>query len=253
MGPDSPRSTIPLPAAPFHSSGHEPALPGGPANIPVLESQEKDFWLDVIPQLLDDRSDPDFRETYGMLARRARGLDVALTHIRLATLDLSEAELGKVHRVRLLLAEVSAAALDAEAHAVLHQPKVAENLRRLTALVHLGRIEVRSAPLGGWAPDFSVFRDHDGSFAVLIGPHRFGGGALHRGPEIASLHGAAAAARTAQRFHEIWEQAHDISPAIFGILTQAERRAHGPGKGTGYPGSAGKNPTGTTISGPNVR
>ena len=195
----------------------------------------------------------DFRETYGVLARRARGLDVALTHIRLATLDLSEAELGSVHRVRLLLAEVSAAALDAEAHAVLHQPKVAENLRRLAAIVHLGRIEVRSAPLGGWAPDFSVFRDHDGPFALLVGPHRFDGSALHRGPELASLHGAAAAAQTAQRFGEIWEQAHDISPAIVGILTRADRRAQSPGEGTGLTGSVGENPMGTTSSGPNIR
>ena len=136
---------------------------------------------------------------------------------------------------------------------MLHHPKVAENLRRLTALVHLGRIEVRSAPLGGWAPDFSVFRDHDGSFAVLIGPHRFDAGSLHRGPELASLHGAAAAARTAQRFGEIWEEAHDISPAIVGILTRAERRAQSPGEGTGHAVSAGKNPTSTTIFGPNVR
>ena len=145
-----------------------PLSRGVPPRIPVLESREKELWLKAIPQLFDDRSSPDFRETYGVLARRSRGLDVALTHIRLATLDLSEAELGSVHRVRLLLTEVSAAALDAEAHAVLHQPKVAENLRRLAALAHLGRIEVRSAPLGGWAPDFSVFSGHDGSFAVLV-------------------------------------------------------------------------------------
>jgi hypothetical protein len=32
--------------------------------------------------------------------------------------------------VCLLLAEVSAVALDADTHAVLHQPKMAENLRR---------------------------------------------------------------------------------------------------------------------------
>ena len=212
-----------------------PFSQGDPPKIPALESRDK-FWPEAIPQLLDDRSSPDFRSTYGLLARRAKGLDVALTHIRLATLDFSEAESGSVHRVRLLLAEVNAAALDAEAHAVLHQPRVANNLRRLTALVHLGRIEVRSAPLGGWAPDFSVFRNHDGSFAVLVGPHRFDVSALHRGPELASLHGAAAATRTAQRFGEIWKQAHDISPAIVGILARADRSAHSTGEGTGFAG-----------------
>ena len=90
------------------------------------ESWGKDFSHTAFPRLLDDRSRPDFRETFGVLARRARGLDVALTHMRLATLDLSEAELGRMHRVRLLLAEVSDAALDAEAHAVLNRPNVAK-------------------------------------------------------------------------------------------------------------------------------
>ena len=219
---------------------------------PSGESWGKDFSHTALPRLLDDRSRPDFRETFGVLARRARGLDVALTHMRLATLDLSEADLGRMHRVRLLLAEVSAAALDAEAHAVLNRPNVAKNLRRLAALLALGRIEVRSAPLGGWAPDFSVFSDDEGYFAVLVGPHRFDGRALHRGPELASLHGAAAAERMAHRFGEIWEQGHDISPAIVGILARADRGVRDPGVEQRTCGSAGENPTATTISGPDI-
>lgn len=184
----------------------------------------------AIPRLLDDHSTPDFRETYGALSRGSTTLDVALTHIRLATLDLTKAELGRVHQVRLLLAEVSAAALDAEAHAVLHRPKVADNLRRLATLLDLGQIEVRSAPLGGWSPDFSVFGNEKGCFAVLMGPHRFDRSALHRGPELASLHGASAAARIGQRFEEIWEQGHDIRPAIVGILTRAGTFSRCPGE-----------------------
>ena len=88
------------------------------------------FGLTDVPPLLDDRTRPDFRAVFGRLARRASRIDVALTHLRLSTLDLSEAELGRIQRVRLLLAEVSAVALDAEAHAVLHRSGMAANLRR---------------------------------------------------------------------------------------------------------------------------
>src|SRR3954469_9792312 len=93
--------------------------------------------LEIAPRLLDERSRPGFRETFGRLARRASGLDVALTHLRLSPLDLSERELAHVRRIRLVLSEVSAASLDAEAHAVLHRGMMAANLRRLAALLHL--------------------------------------------------------------------------------------------------------------------
>ena len=165
---------------------------------------------------------------FGALASRSTALDVALTHIRLSTLDLSEAELARMQRIRLLLAEVSAVTLDAEAHAVLHHAVMAANLRRLARLLHLGRIEVRSAPLGGWAPDFSIFRGDGGPFAALVGPHRFDRGTVHAGPVLASLHGAQDAARSAARFAEVWGRAHDIRPAIAGILARAEQGTPAP-------------------------
>ena len=180
------------------------------------------------PRLIDDRSRPGFRELFGRLARRASGIDVALTHLRLSTIDLNERELANVQQIRLLLAEVSAVSLDAEAHALLHRGPMAANLRRLATLLSLGRIEVRSSPLGGWAPDFSVFRNQEGPFAVLIGPHRFDRGLVHEGPVIASLHGGEGAVLLAARFAEIWTRGHDIRPAIAGILGRAERRAPRP-------------------------
>ena len=175
--------------------------------------------------LIDDRSRPGFRELFGRLARRSSAIDVALTHLRLSTLDLTEREIGHVQRIRLLLAEVSAVSLDAEAHALLHRGSMATSLRRLTALLSLGRIEVRSAPLGGWSPDFSVFRNDDGPFAVLVGPHRFDRGLIHEGPVLASLHEDESVAPVGNRFVEIWARAHDIRAAIAGILGRAERRS----------------------------
>jgi hypothetical protein len=197
-----------------------------------------DAPLDAAPRLLDERSRPGFRELFGRLARRASALDVALTHLRLSTLDLSERELASVQCIRLLLAEVSAVSLDAEAHALLHRAPTAANLRRLATLLTVGRIDVRSAPLGGWAPDFSIFVGDHGPAAALIGPHRFDRGGAHVGPVLASLHGAEAAARLAARFAELWARGHDIRPAISGILARAERRS--------------PNPNPTTISGHGV-
>jgi len=175
------------------------------------------------PRLLDDRNHPDFRATYGALLTDATHLDVALTHLRLSTVDLTERELGRITRVRLLLAEVSAAALDAEAHALLHSPHRAGNLRRLIALVAQERVEVRSAPLAGWTPDFSIFGAGGKPFSLLVGPHRFGGEGLG-GPAFVSVHSAREAVRAAGRFEELWSRAHDVRPAIAGILTRAEER-----------------------------
>ena len=221
-------------------------LPGGPPS--AVGRRSSTSGVEPLPWLLDDRGRPDFREAYGMLAQRSSGLDVALTRIRLSTLDLSEAELGRMSRIRLLLSEVSAAALDAEAHAVLHRASMASNLRRLLMLLHLGRIDVRSAPLGGWAPDFSIFWDDARPFALLVGPHRFDRGAAHQGPVLASVHGSRAAVRAASCFRELWSSAHDIRHAIASILVRAEGRAPAPDQGVTFTGSGGPTSTGTTAS-----
>jgi hypothetical protein len=191
------------------------------------------------PILIDDRSRPGFREVFGRLARRSTAIDVALTHIRLGTLDLSERELGAVCRIRLVLAQVSAASLDLEAHAVLHRSPMAANLRRLAAMLAGGTIEVRSAPLGGWSPDFSLFHDHEVALGALIGPHRFDRGTAQDGPVLASLHGAAAAQRLQVRFDEVWARAHDIRPAIAGILARADRGTPSTGAATLSEGGPG--------------
>jgi hypothetical protein len=204
-----------------------------------------------MPHLIDERSRPGFRETYGALVSRAARLDVALTHLRLASLDLSDDEVSGIRRVRLLLAQVSAVALDAEAHAVLHRSDRADNLRRLAALLCAGRIEVRSAPLAAWAPDFSVFVSGAGPFALLVGPHRFELEGIG-GPTLASVHEGVDARRGAMRFEELWANAHDIGPAIARILARAEREVAAPEGPPAQAAREAQRPTGTTISGPST-
>ena len=101
-------------------------------------------------RLFDERTRPDFREVYGGLLRSAAHLDVALTRIRLSSLDMARKELARLRSIRLLLAEVNAVSLELEAHTAMLRQDRRETLVVLTELLTQGGIEVRSAPLAGW-------------------------------------------------------------------------------------------------------
>jgi hypothetical protein len=175
--------------------------------------------------LLDERRRPDFRDVFGALARRSTTIATAVTRVRLSTVDLSGDELQDLASFRVLVSEVSALHLDAEARGLAQLPHRAPNLRALAQLLESGRLEVRSAPLGGWSPDFTVFSDSSGPRAVLTGFHAFERPYPHRGPALASLHGPAGAVLAAARHRELWERAHDIGPTIWTLLTRAGRVA----------------------------
>ncbi len=146
----------------------------------------------------------------------------------MTTLDLSRRELAGLVRLRVVLAMLDAITLDLEASAVMLRPDRRETLRVITGLLATGIIEVRAAPLAGWAPDFSVFRDADGPFAVLLGSHWFQRPYPHRGPALAALHGQAGATLALSRFEDVWRSGHDISPAVLGILERARGRSGAP-------------------------
>lgn len=174
--------------------------------------------------LLDERTRPDFRTLYGRLIREARSLAVAVTRVRLSTLDLAEEDVRDLVSMRVLVAELNALTLDAEARLLRSDPRRAYRIDLYRRLLESGRLEVRSAPLGGWSPDFSVFADADGATAVLIGFHWFERPYPHRGPAFASVHHAAAARLAADRHAELWDGAHDVGPAVWSILSKAAGR-----------------------------
>jgi len=178
-----------------------------------------------LPRLLDERSEPNFRGVFGLLARRSGALDAAVSRIRLSGLDLRPEELQQLSRIRVLLTEVNAIALRSEAEASLADPDKAGNLTNVLKLMERRIIEVRSAPLAGWAPDFSVFRRNGHPWMVLVGLHWFARPYPHGGPALASLHGAEAAGRIARRFEGLWRGAHDIGPALLHILKEAKVRS----------------------------
>jgi hypothetical protein len=148
----------------------------------------------------------------------------AVTRVRLSSVDLSPEELAAVTQMRVLISEVSALQLDAEAKSLLLQPRRAPNVRFLTTLLEKGCLEVRSAPLAGWSPDFTVFLNEHDPVAVVTGFHAFERPYPHRGPALVSVHGADGARLAARRHRDIWEVAHDIGPVLWNLLAGARRR-----------------------------
>lgn len=176
--------------------------------------------------LLDERIPTNFRVVFGDLLSRSSSVEIAILRIRLAAVDLSEGELGKVKRFRVLVAEANAQTVEEEAYALTMDPLKRENLTRVLGLLRSDILEIRSAPLGGWSPDFSIFSGEGGPRDLLLGLHWFHQPFPHRGPAWAARFGANEACRAHLRFLELWEGAHDIGPAIRKLMERtALRRA----------------------------
>jgi hypothetical protein len=174
--------------------------------------------------LLDERGRPDFRDVFGALARRSTLILTAVTRVRLSTVDLSHEEVHRLKKMHVLISEVSAVQLDAEAKSLLLQPHRAPNVHLLTLLLEQGRLEVRSAPLGGWSPDFTVFYDDERPLALITGFHAFERPYPHRGPALLSVHGPEGARLASLRHQEVWKGAHEIGPVLRNLLVGAERK-----------------------------
>lgn len=175
--------------------------------------------------LFDERSRPDFRDVYAALARQSEDIATAITRVRLSTLDLRPDEIEHTRGFRVLVAELNALTLDSEARAIRADPRRSERVGLFRGLLESGRLEIRSAPLGGWTPDFTVFSDASGPGAVLTGFHWFERPFPHRGPALGTIHFGDAARLAAKRHAEAWERAHDVGPAVWSILSKAERGA----------------------------
>ncbi len=176
--------------------------------------------------LVDERSQPDFRQVFGALATASTWIATAVTRVRLGTMDLDEVELGRVESFRVVVAELSALHLTAEARGLVNDPARSARLDLVRKLLESGRLEVRAAPLAGWSPDFTVFGDASGPTAVVTGFHWFERPYGNRGPALAAVHGPRGARLAARRHGESWERAHDVGPAVWNILTKAARRRY---------------------------
>ena len=174
--------------------------------------------------MIDEYGRPDFRDVFGQLARRSEAISAAVTRVRITTVDLTREELAGVSSLRVLVAELNALRLDGEARALRTEPRRWSNVERLREMLESGRLEVRSAPLGGWSPDFTVFAFGGAAHSVLTGFHSFERPYPHRGPALASIHAGDAARLAAKRFEDVWGSAHDVGPAVWSILAHAGGR-----------------------------
>lgn len=176
-------------------------------------------------RLFDERGRPDFRDVFGALAAQATGIWTAVRQVRLSTLDLRKEELTGVSEFRVLVSELNTQHLEAEARSLQVAPQRSANLALWLNMLDEGQLAVRAAPLAGWSPDFSVFSGADGPHTVLLGTHWFGRPYPKVGPALGALHTGDAAALAARRHAELWARAHDVDPAVRGIL-----EASGPGR-----------------------
>lgn len=187
--------------------------------------------------LLDERGTVTVRDRIGKLLSRAHHADIAVAGIRLAALDLTDAEVGAVDRCRVLLGRLDAGMLLDAPDA--GPPDAAERLRVLRAFAASGRLEVRSAGMAAWVPDFSTYTLRDGAQLCLLGAHYFGAPYPLIGPSFTTVLRAPSACRVMrERFAGIWELGHDVLPAIRDVL----ERAHAVALGGAPAGGGGDRP-----------
>lgn len=187
--------------------------------------------------LMDERSRPTLRARLGQRLVGADSADFAVARIRLAALDLTEREIAGTARWRVLLGELDAAMLLDASEGAIGPP--AGTLARLRRLAGSGRLEVRSAGLGSWTPDFAILRG-GGHHVCVAGAIYFGQPRLVVGPSLTLLTRHRATVRqVAARFEELWERSHDVLPAIVEVLERADEVATGVAAGGGHDSAGG--------------
>jgi hypothetical protein len=173
--------------------------------------------------LLDERGRPDFRDVYGRHASVAATLDAAVRKVRLAGVTLGSREIGGVRRMRVLVAEMNALTLSGEAEAIGADPSRRQRLELLLQLFDEGRLAVRTAPLAGWDPDFTIFGRKKPE-TLLLGPHWFERPYPHPGPAFGVVLSGDHARRAHARFEGLWSSAHDLRRPIEELIREAFRR-----------------------------
>ena len=168
-------------------------------------------------RLLDERSEPALRTVIGELMARSERADFAVTRIRLAAMDLTREE-AAMTSCRVLLGALDASMLDdASAGAAARE----RQLGLLLDWVRSGRLQVRSAGIAGWSPDFSLFRSPV-SITCLVGAHYFANPYHAVGPSLTCILRDPSASRiVADRFEALWARSHDVMPAIQHVLERA--------------------------------
>lgn len=194
-------------------------------------------------ELFDERAEVPVRARIGTLLRGATTADFAFTRIRLGALDLQREEVEGLERCRVLLGAFDATALQSvlidRGEPEQANPVRISRLRVLRSFVESGRLEVRSAGLARWTPDFGVVggkRPRNGgsppgraTHVAVIGANHFGPPHHPIGPSFTAITGNASAVKLlAMRFEETWAHGHDVLPAIRDVVLHTLEAVHGP-------------------------
>jgi hypothetical protein len=185
--------------------------------------------------LLDERSDPAPRAVIASLLAAATSASIAVAHVRLAAIDLGEEELGGLRSCRVLLGRLDHHGLSALAESGRQRPGALSALARFIQAPH---VEIRSAGLGAWLPDFSIYDGvRLGSRGVgsvcLMGAHWFHTPPVATGPSYTCmLTGSDTVERARRRFEELWAAGYDVRDAVLDVLAGGGGmgpRGHGAG------------------------
>ena len=79
--------------------------------------------LQETAQLFDERGRTTFRDHFKRLTRKSTDIATAVTRVRLTTLELEASDYARVEHHRVLVAEINALTLDAEARLIRADPR----------------------------------------------------------------------------------------------------------------------------------
>lgn len=189
--------------------------------------------------LIDEKGAPTPRQLIGQLLGSATHAEIAVSHVRLGAIDLGAAETQNVQHCRVLLdrldagslasldwsAAAAAAAGPASAAAIDDAVrKAAHSAAALLRFITSDRVELRSAGVSSWRPDFSIYRGLSAlpsapPAVCLVGAHYFG-----QPPAMPAFtcvcDDAAAVALALRRFDQLWERSHDVGNAVVAAVTR---------------------------------
>jgi hypothetical protein len=173
--------------------------------------------------LIDDASQPSLRVHIGRLLSSCGKADIAVSHVRLSVLDLTADETRGIRQCRILLGRLEARALSDFGFV---DAGSGDRLHALLAFLDSGRVLIRSAGLGAWSPDFSIYRGLAGTAhgsACLIGAHYFRDPVTANGPSFtALLDDADSVERALARFDALWERSHDVLEPVIAAIRQRQ-------------------------------
>jgi hypothetical protein len=159
--------------------------------------------------VIDEFTRPTMRETLGTLMSASQCVDIAMTRMRLSGINLTDGEVGRLRRLRLVMGKLDAAAL------LQSQSRPIDQLVRLRAFASSGILQIRSAPRFKWDPDFSIYDHH----AALIGAHYTDLPYAADGIALTCvLTDPNAIRRCARRFEQMWDAGYDVLPVVIEML-----------------------------------